>query len=508
MKGLRVFFALFYRFFLGLRAARISLNHSLTIFIVTIVTERKAGAGMAQTRSLPLSKNQQVTLAITGLNGDGQGVGRAEGGYVVFVPGALPGEKVRVHIIKTTSRFAVGKLLERNTTHLGRVTPQCRYYDRCGGCQVMHLGYHHQLLWKEENVAGCLRQIGGFIDPVVHPVVPSEPLQYRNKAQFPVGAGPEGICTGLYEKHTHRVVDIEDCPIQRPELNRVLRAFRSWAARGYAPAYDETTGQGTLRHIVARCSCQGETMAVVVTRGTELPGKNALVEALREGCPSLVSVVQNIHPDPTNVVLGNENRLLWGQETLTDEIGSLRFEVSPHSFFQVNHPQMLKLYTVAAEYAGLTGSETVWDAYCGVGTIGQYLAGKAGRVLGVEENEAAVENAWESARRNGLANVEYIAGRAEIAMPRLAAEGRKPHVVLMDPPRKGCDPAFLYAAAGVGAERLVYISCNPATYARDAKLLGGLGYALVETQPVDLFPQTVGIECCGWFARTGEKGGQ
>ncbi len=451
----------------------------------------------------PVVKNQSLELEITAVGSDGQGIGRA-GGFVVFVPFALPGELVEVLIIKVAAHHAVGKLLRVIRPSPDRAEPRCPVFRRCGGCQLQHMEYGAQLRFKRGLVEDVLRTIGGVAEPLVLPVIGmDEPWRYRNKGVFPVGRGACGVKMGMYAPRSHTIVDVVDCILQPEVMAAAMAAFRKWAETHHLPAYDERTGRGLLRSFMMRSFAEtGESIAVVVTNGDKLPAQDELVSALRSAVPELRGVLQNINSEQTNVVLGRRHKLLWGSETVLAHLGELQYTVGHHSFFQVNTTQMERLYAAAAKAAGLTGHELVVDAYCGVGTIGQYVASKAGRVIGIESVPQSIEEARRSAARNGIGNAEYICGKAEEVLPELLERGLKPDVILMDPPRKGCDAKFLDAAAQTGAEKLVYVSCNPATMARDVKYLAGKGYRLVRVQPVDMFPQTADVECVAVLSRS------
>ncbi len=451
----------------------------------------------------PVEKNQTLDLEITSVGSDGQGIGRA-GGFVVFVPFTLPGERVEALIIKVAAHHAVGKLIRVIRPSHARQEPRCPVFRRCGGCQLQHMTYDMQLEFKRNMVEDALCKISGEENPVVMPVIGmEEPWRYRNKGMFPVGQGNRGIQMGMYALRSHMVVDVADCLLQPELMAAAMAAFRSWAEVYGLQAYDERTGRGLLRSLMLRSFSETEeTIAVVVTNGDKLPEAGALVNSLRAAVPGLKGVVQNINTEQTNVVLGRRHRVLWGDETVLARLGELQYSVGHHSFFQVNTTQMERLYAAAAEAAGLTGHELVVDAYCGVGTIGQYVARKAGRVIGIESVPQSIEEARRSAERNGILNAEYICGRAEEILPDLIRQGLKPDVILMDPPRKGCDTRFLDAAAATGVGKLVYVSCNPATMARDIKYLTSKGYRLEHVQPVDMFPQTADVECVAVLNRS------
>ena len=451
----------------------------------------------------PVVKNETIELEIGAQGSDGQGIGRHKG-FVVFVPFALPGELVEVLIIKVASGYAIGKLIKVLRAAPGRAEPRCGVFRRCGGCQLQHMDYPLQLEFKRGQVAEALRKIGGIADPDVLPVIGmDEPWRYRNKGIFPVGAGIAGLFMGMYAPRSHDIVAVEDCPLQPKAASDAMAAVRRWAERNGVAAYDERTGEGHLRNVMVRVFAEtGESMAVVVTNGQALPAAEELVSELQSAVPGLAGVIQNINTDRTNVVLGSRYRVIWGSETVGAKLGDLSYAVGHRSFFQVNTVQMVRLYQAAADLAALRGTELLIDAYCGVGTIGQFMASAAGRVIGIESVPQSVDEARRSAVRNGIKNAEYICGKAEEVLPDLVRRGLEPDVILMDPPRKGSDERFLDAAAGTGAARIVYISCNPATMARDIRYLAGKGYRLQTVQPVDMFPQTADVECVCLLTRS------
>lgn len=441
----------------------------------------------------PPKKNERLTLSIQDLSPDGQGVGKTAGGFVVYVPGTLPGETVQAHIIKTTARYAVGKLLSRQQDSPDRTPPPCPVFGRCGGCQLQHLAYEAQLRHKQAMVRQCLTRIGGLQQPEVRPTLGmDQPWHYRNKGQFPCAEVDGKAALGLFASRSHRLVPVEDCPIEHPLVNAVVQATGRWMAEYDVPAYDEARHAGMVRHVMARVG-EGVVMAVLVTRKERVPHLVSWTEAML-AIPEVQSVYQVINNQRTNVVLSGDVRHLAGDPVITTRLGEAVFEVHPRSFFQVNTEQTLALYEQVRQAAALTGGEVLWDVYCGVGTISQYLGREAGQILGVEEAPEAVENARRNAQRNGLPHARYEAGRAESVLPRWAAEGLRADVVVLDPPRKGCEPALLQTLTGLQPGRIVYVSCNPATLARDVKILHDGGYILRYAQPVDLFPQTSGVE--------------
>lgn len=448
----------------------------------------------------PVRRNQRVRLAVTGLGSGGEGVGKVDG-FTVFVDGALPGDEIEATIAEVKRNYAVGALRRVIVAAPERVAARCPAFPACGGCQLQHLDYRAQLRWKRQQVVDALARIGHLGEVPVHPCLgPDEPWFYRNKAQFPVGpapgAGGAGLAAGMYARGSHRIIDLDECLIQHPLNNAIIRAAKRLAAKYGIVPYDEVGHTGCLRHILARVgSTSGEAMAVFVTNGAAFPGGRALAAELMREVPAVISVHQNINARRTNVILGEETRLLAGRETITDRIGRFEFAISPRSFFQVNPEQTETLYRKAVEYAGLTGRETVIDAYCGIGTISLFLAERAGRVHGIEIVPEAIADARANAARNGVANVEFHLGETERVLPRLRARGVRADVIVVDPPRKGCEPAVLEAFAAMRPRRIVYVSCNPATLARDLARLAELGYQTVEAQPVDMFPMTAHVEC-------------
>lgn len=440
-----------------------------------------------------MKKNDIFEIEITGITDDGDGVGRAEG-MAVFVPYALLGEKVKVTIVKVLKSYAAGKLLEVLSPSPDRIKAECPYFYKCGGCQFWNADYRAELDYKRQKVEDCLKRIGR-IDIDVPPVLGASDIYgYRNKGQFPVG--PDGI--GIYARHSHRVIDIEGCIIQDNSNPVVLGCVRQWMAKFDIPPYDEKTGKGCIRHIYTRHGDSGK-MVCIVTNGENLPHSKELVALLRERVDGLAGVLQNLNDKKTNVVLGNQFRTLWGQDFIIDSIGNCHFKLSPLSFYQVNKAQTEVLYSKAAEFAQLTGTEVVWDLYCGIGTIGQFMAGGAKKIIGIEVVPQAIDNAKENARLNNIQNAEYHCGTAAEIAPKLMSE--RPDVIILDPPRKGCEASLLETVAKTGARRVIYVSCKPSTLARDLKILESLGYKTKKIQPVDMFPRTHHVECCVLLCR-------
>lgn len=442
--------------------------------------------------SMPLKKNDDITLEITGANSEGAGVGRYEG-LAVFVPFSLPGETVTAHIIKAARSYAVGKLIGVLKASPDRIEPACPVFYKCGGCALQHMSYAAQLEYKRGVVRDALARIGGFTDIEVRPTIGMEdPLRYRNKGSFPFACAEGHVAWGLFAPRSHRLVEVPDCMIECRSAVLAAKAVRSWAEDLGVSAYDEDTCSGVLRHTVTR-ECSGGVSVCVVTTG-ELPHKEELISRILCGVPNVKSIVHNINRKDTNVICGDEDRVIWGSDTVTHSLCGLDFEVSRESFLQVNTIQCEKLYSLAAEGLELDENSTVADIFCGIGTITLLLAKRAKRAVGIEYVEKAVEDARRNALKNGIDNAEFFCGAAEKVLPRLVKSGMRFDCVSLDPPRKGADPAVLEAIAASGANRIAYISCDPATLARDLKLLCGFGYGIDSVQPVDMFPFTYHCE--------------
>lgn len=442
-----------------------------------------------------IEKNKNYILDITGMTHEGQGVGRIEG-FAVFVDGALEGEQVEARIIKLNKTYAVGKLITVLKPSPHRVEPFCGAYRRCGGCNLQHMDYTAQLDFKTKLVKDNLARLGGLKDVTVHDAIGmQQPFSYRNKAQYPVATVNGNVITGFFAARSHDVIDSEECGIQDAESDKVRKVVRQFIADKSLATYDEASGKGMVRHIVTRVGFNtGEVMVVLVINGSTLPMVEELVKRLVVAVPGIKSIYLNINTGNTNIILGERNIRLFGSNTITDTIGGYKFLISPHSFYQVNPVQTEVLYSKALEYAALTGNETVFDLYCGIGTISLFLSAKAGKVYGVEVVEEAISDARMNAKLNGINNVEFIPGEAEKAVPELYKQGICADVVVLDPPRKGCDKSLLHLLSVMQPKRIVYVSCNPATLARDLKYLDEQGYKAVEAQPVDMFPWTGHVE--------------
>ena len=444
----------------------------------------------------PVQLGRTYTFSITGLGHSGEGVGRVEG-FTVFVRYALPGETVTAVIDEVRTNFARGRLIRIEVTDPQRVNPQCPVYEACGGCQLQHLSYAGQLEVKRQAVQDSIQRIGKLMDVKTMPVLGmTDPWRYRNKAQFPVGCIGGEIITGCFAAGSHDIVSTQSCLIQNELNDRLLAAVRRNAASvGVAP-YDEKTGQGVLRHVMGRVGiATGEVMAVLVTATRDFPGSEELVRQLRAAMPEIVSIQQNVNSGRTNVILGRETRVLWGNPVIYDRIGHFSFQISAESFFQVNAVQTQVLYEQAVKKAGLSGVETVFDLYSGTGTISLFLSEGASQVYGIEYSKAAVADAERNAADNGVRNVNFIAGDVAEKIVELQEKGIRPDVIVLDPPRAGCEEIVLRTAAAMEPSRIVYVSCNPATLARDLAILENMGYATREVQPADMFPQTFHVEC-------------
>ncbi|MGE5551094.1 MAG: 23S rRNA (uracil(1939)-C(5))-methyltransferase RlmD [Bacteroidota bacterium] len=454
----------------------------------------------------PVSVGEVVRTTITGYGHNGEGVGRIKE-FTIFVAGALRGEEVEARVTEVRQSFGRAETLRVLKQAPERVSPPCAIYERCGGCQLLHLTYEAQLELKKQRVADALSRLGGLTDVHVHDTISMEsPWHYRNKVQYPLGKAGQEIVVGCYEQRTHQIVPTRDCLIQQDVNNQLMQAVRDLAQEWGLTVYEEETGRGFLRHVLIKNAAQtGQAMVVLVTNGRDFPRGHEFGQRLAERAPSLTSLVQNVNMLKTNVILGPQTKVLWGEEAIVDEVGGLRFRISATSFFQVNPLQTETLYRYATAYAGLTGRETVIDAYCGVGSLTLFLALKTRKVYGVEVVEGAVEDAAENAKLNGITNVEFIVGEAEKVLPKLAAIGIRFDVAVLDPPRAGCEQKVLQTLAKVDVGRIVYVSCNPSTLARDLKVLTGLGYKAVEVQPVDMFPHTFHVECVARVERVSSK---
>ena len=456
---------------------------------------------------MPLQKNQILTLRIERLSSDGSGVAHSADGEAVFVPGTAPGDEARVRIVKDCGRYAFGILDELLTPSPDRVSVDCPVAGPCGGCSLRHLDYAAELRAKQESVLDAFRRIGGLEVPVLDILPSPEVDRYRNKVQFPVGVDKNGVhCIGFYAGRTHRIVPCPDCKLQPSVLNEIGNALCAFFAQQGIRPYDEQSGKGLVRHIFLRRGAHsGQIMVCLVCTRAKLPHAEQLCTALRGQFPAISTILLNVNAKNTNVILGSENHILYGPGYIEDTLCGVPVRLGPLSFYQVNTLAAERLYGVAAQYAQLTPDDTLLDLYCGMGTIGLSMAEQCRELIGVEIVPEAIESAKANAARMGeavAAKSRFFCADAGQAATQLAAEGLHPDIVMLDPPRKGCDEATLSAVVRMAPRRVVYVSCNPATAARDAAWLEKNGYHTEKVQPVDLFPRTKHCEVVSCYTKT------
>ena len=437
-----------------------------------------------------LEKNRIYRAHIDGYSSEGLGIARIDG-QVVFVHGAVRGETCDVLVMKVLKNTAFGKIAALAEPSPARRQPDCPYYGRCGGCDFRHMSYEEELWAKRARVQDALTRIGGAEVTVEEILGAEQPLHYRNKSIYPISPAGE---VGFYRARSHQVVHVEHCLIQKPEADALAQAVRDYIARFQVEPYNEATGRGLLRHLYVRTSCRGESLACLLVNGSRLPHEQELVDMLRAAAPGVCGVVLGENTRRGNAILGDRYRTIWGRDYLTDTLCGLELRLSVPSFYQVNHDQAQRLYEKALEYAGLTGRELAVDLYCGAGTITQVLARRARHVIGGEIVPEAIRDAEDSARRNGVENVEFLCGDASRLAAELRQRGLRPDVICVDPPRKGLAPDVVEAAASMRPGRIVYVSCDPATLARDVARFAPLGYCPVRACAVDLFPGTAHVE--------------
>ncbi|MDD3335471.1 MAG: 23S rRNA (uracil(1939)-C(5))-methyltransferase RlmD [Eubacteriales bacterium] len=443
-----------------------------------------------------ITKNELLTLSCVGLGSDLEGVCDHEG-MAVFVPGALPGETVEAQIVKVFPRYAFAKLKQINTPSPQRVAPPCPVYEQCGGCSGQHMDYAATLEAKRSQVLELLTRVAGLsLSPEdVPPVLgAAEPWHCRNKTALPVGGTSSVPQLGFYRRRSHAIVPITDCMIAMNGIETVIRTVRGWMRDARVQPYQEETGKGVLRHVVVRTNRQGDVMVLLVSTKLQLPDTDGLVSRLQAKVPGFKALHLSVNQQRNNVILGNTSQKLWGEDAIYETLLGLTFEISPLSFFQVNPAQTERLYQRAIDFAALTPGDTVVDAYAGAGTIALCMAGQASRVLGIEIVPQAVESAKRNAERNGVSNAEFHVGAVEELLPRLVEDGLRPDVIVLDPPRKGVEPAVIEAVLKAKPRRVVYISCHVPTQARDMKLLCQGGYRFEACQPVDMFCYAGGVE--------------
>ena len=437
-----------------------------------------------------LRENHIYTGTVEGYSSEGLGIVRLEGA-VVFVPQAVRGEEVDLCVTKVMKTCAAGEIVKIHKPSPERSNPECPYYGKCGGCDFQHLSYTEELWAKRQRVQDALTRLGGTDLQVEEILGAKNPTHYRNKSQYPVGA--DGT-VGFFQARTHRVVPIDRCLIQSEVSDKTAKAVGDWMKRYKVTAYDERAGKGLIRHIYVRVNRQGESLCCVIANGKQLPREPELAAYIRAAAPGTVGVVLNTNTKKGNVILGDKYRTLWGQDFLMDTLCGLTFKLSVPSFYQVNRDQAEVLYGKALEFAGLTGEETVLDLYCGTGTITLCLAKRAKRAIGAEIVAPAIRDSEENAVRNGIQNAEFFCGDAADIAAKLEAEGLRPDVITVDPPRKGLAPEVIGSVAAMGPKRVVYVSCDPATLGRDVKIFAGFGYKAVRACAVDMFPGTRHVE--------------
>ncbi|EFS02888.1 23S rRNA (uracil(1939)-C(5))-methyltransferase RlmD [Listeria seeligeri] len=440
-----------------------------------------------------LKKNQSVEITIEDLTHDGNGVGKIDG-YPLFIPNTLPGEKVTAKIIKLNKNYGFARMENLEVVSAERVEPPCAVYSKCGGCSLQHLSYVGQLAFKRNQVEETMKRIGKLNVEVKETLGMENPWRYRNKSQVPVGFVNGKLTAGFYQKRSHEIIDMSTCLIQSEQGDFAVQKTREVLAKYGTEPYDEKTGKGDIRHIMTRFAhTTGQLMLVLVTTKDRLPFKEEIIRDLTEQL-ALTSIVQNINPQKTNVIFGDRTKTLWGKDIIEDTIHGIRFAISARSFYQVNPLQTEVLYQQAIEAAELTGEETVIDAYCGIGSISLCLAKKAKHVYGVEIVDQAIQDARANAELNNLSNTTFETGKAEEVIPTWYKAGIVADVLVVDPPRKGCDEKLLQTILAMKPKKVVYVSCNPGTLARDMKILSDGGYEANQVQPVDMFPMTTHIE--------------
>ena len=443
-----------------------------------------------------LSKDKMYVVDIVDIGQGGVGIGKFEG-FTVFVDGGLVKDKIKVKITKSKKNYAVGDIVEIIEPSPYRVERKCsKELKDCGGCQIQELDYQEQLNIKTNEVKQVISRIGKLEDVVVHPALGmEEPFRYRNKAQFPIQKVDGSPVIGFYKKKSHDIIPTDQCIIQHDVNDKIIKIIKTYIRAYKVSVYDEKTHTGVLRHLVTKVGfASKEVMVVLVANGRKLPYLNELASVLKENIPGFKTLVVNVNREKTNVILGNENRVIYGDGKINDNIGDLVFEISPLSFFQVNPVQTEVLYNKALEYAALGENDTVLDIYCGIGTISLFLAQRAKKVYGIEIVEEAIKDAKRNAEINNLDNVEFYVGKAEDVVPKMYKQGKRANVVVVDPPRKGCDEKVLDTIVSMQPDRVVYVSCNPSTLARDLAYLNEKGYKSLEVQPVEMFPHSVHIE--------------
>ena len=454
----------------------------------------------------PVQKNEYVKAKVIDYNHEGQGVIKIDK-YPIFIPNAMIGEEVEVKVIKATSKYGIGKLSHIDTPCDARVDPPCIYYAQCGGCQLQHMSYDEQMKFKKNKVINAMKRIGK-LDIHVNDVVRAEnPFHYRNKTKLPVQIIEGATELGFYRNRSHDVIPIEECLIQRNELNQLMRHIRKLLNDFHIKVYDERTNSGHLKHVIIRTNISGDEVMIgfvtVIERWMNAEDEQVFIQQITDQFPNVKSIQLNINPHETNVILGKESIVLYGEPSIKDQLFTETYELYLPSFYQVNPEQTERLYQTAINQTNFSKDDVVIDAYCGIGTIGQSIANRVKEVIGIEVVEEAVENAKDNAKLNGIDNATYYSGKVEDIIHQLIQNGEKPSTVIVDPPRKGCDQSFLQCLMDIGVEQITYISCNPSTLARDLKLLSS-HYDIGDVTPVDMFSQTYHVETVVVMSRVDE----
>lgn len=446
---------------------------------------------------MTLKKNDIINLTITSATAEGSGVGKTDDGMAVFVQNTAIGDELRVRILKVKKTYAFGKIEEILTPSPARIEPDCQYFSKCGGCVWRHISYEEECKIKQQKVIDAVQRIGGIENVEFKPIISSDnTLRYRNKAQLPIGFDKDGkLNIGFYAFHSHRIIDCDDCALQPEVFTKIMQITRKFISLTNNDIYNEQTGKGRLRHLYIRMGeITNEIMVCYVVNGNGLKQEDLLVKMLCDEVPNIKSIVINSNREKTNVILGNKNRTAYGRDYITDELCGLKFKISPFSFWQVNRKQAEKLYNKAKNYADLKPDEILLDLYCGTGTIGLTMANNCKTLVGVEIVEDAIKDANENAELNKISNARFICSDAPKAAAQLSAEGLKPDVVILDPPRKGCGEELVKTIADMSPSRVVYVSCDPATLARDLKYFTENGYTPKEITPCDMFSRTAHVE--------------
>lgn len=443
----------------------------------------------------PVEKNKEYTVEIIDMSSEGHGIAKIDG-YTIFIPQTVVGDVVNALIVKVKTSFGYGKAVEVVSPSQYRTEPICETFSKCGGCQLMHMDYNAQLNWKQSVVQNNLERISGFTDLDIEPIVGMDkPYEYRNKMIFPVGISDNDVVCGFYASRSHRVIPLKKCYVGIPITEKILEVVTNYMKRCDVTPYDEEKHSGCIRRVFIRNGYKsGQVMVVLSANSNTVPCSDELVQMIREIDESIVSIIWNVNTQKTNLVLGDENITLWGLDFIEDTLCGLTYEISPHSFFQINPIQTESLYEKVISFAGLTGSERVMDIYCGIGTITLACATHCGHATGIEVVEQAVIDARKNAVRNNIDNVEFFSDSADVVVPKLIKSGETPDVVVLDPPRKGSDEVTLGAIVSANPRTIVYVSCDSATLARDLKFLSEHGYKVDRVAPFDMFPNTVHVE--------------